>query len=81
MTDVRKKIVSILADKLGIEEEMVKEETSFTDLGADSLDKLDIIMHLEEDFGVEVMDVDVRQIETVGDIFKEMDRLLSEKAL
>ena len=80
MTDVRKKIVSILADKLGVEEERVKEETSFTDLGADSLDKLDIIMDLEEAFGVEVMDVDVRQIETVGDIFKEMDRLLSEKA-
>lgn len=80
MTDVRKKIVSILADKLGVEEERVKEETSFTDLGADSLDKLDIIMDLEEAFGVEVMDVDVRQIETVGDIFKEMDRLLQEKA-
>ncbi|MDF2615219.1 MAG: acpP [Clostridia bacterium] len=65
---VFEKLQAIVADKLGIEESEVKLESTFRDdLGADSLDLFEIVMALEEEFGVSISNEDVEQIQTAGD--------------
>jgi len=62
------KLQAIVADKLGIEESEVKMESTFRDdLGADSLDLFEIVMALEDEFGVSISNEDVEQILSVGD--------------
>lgn len=66
---VFEKIKSIIADQLGVEESEIKTEASFVDdLGADSLDIVELIMALEEEFDIEIPDEDAEKIATVGDI-------------
>jgi len=60
-------VIAIIADQLGISEAEITEETSFADLGADSLDLFQIISALEEEFNVEFDNDDVEKIKTVGD--------------
>jgi len=60
------KIRSIVVDQLGVEEEEVTMETSFEDLNADSLDVVELIMALEEEFGIEIPDEDAEKLTTVG---------------
>jgi acyl carrier protein len=60
--------MSIIADQLGVEQEKVVSGANFTeDLGADSLDLAELMMALEEEFGVEIPDEDAEKILTVGD--------------
>ena len=60
------KVKEIIIDKLGVEEEKISPEASFVDdLGADSLDTVELIMQLEEEFGVEIPDEDAEKITTV----------------
>ena len=60
------KVKDIIIDKLGVEEEKIKSEASFVDdLGADSLDTVELIMQLEEEFGIEIPDGDAEKITTV----------------
>ena len=60
------KVKEIINDKLGVEEEKIASEASFVDdLGADSLDTVELIMHLEEEFGIEIPDDDAEKITTV----------------
>ena len=60
------KVKDIIIDKLGVEEEKISKEASFVDdLGADSLDTLELIMQLEEEFGIEIPDDDAEKITTV----------------
>ena len=60
------KVKDIIVDKLGVEEEKIKSEASFVDdLGADSLDTVELIMQLEEEFGIEIPDDDAEMITTV----------------
>ena len=69
--DIKSKVTKIVADHLGIEEEKVKEESSFIDdLGADSLDTVELVMAFEEEFGSEISDSDAEKILTVGDAVK-----------
>jgi acyl carrier protein len=60
------KFKDIIIDKLGVEEEKISKEASFVDdLGADSLDTVELIMQLEEEFGIEIPDDDAEKITTV----------------
>ena len=69
--DVSNKVKKIVADHLGIEEAKVTEESSFIDdLGADSLDTVELVMAFEEEFGSEISDSDAEKILTVGDAIK-----------
>ena len=68
MSEVRSKVVSIIVDKLGVEETEVTNEASFTnDLGADSLDTVELIMEFEKEFNLSIPDEEAEKIETVGD--------------
>ena len=60
------KVKEIIIDKLGVEEEKIASEASFVDdLGADSLDTVELIMQLEEEFGIEIPDENAEQMTTV----------------
>ncbi len=66
--ELMKKIKSIVDDKLSISEDQITEEASFIDdLGADSLDQVELIMAMEEEFDVSIPDEDAEKIETVKD--------------
>ena len=68
MSEIESKVVEIIVDKLGVDEAEVKNEASFAnDLGADSLDTVELIMELEKEFGVTIPDSDAEKIQTVGD--------------
>ena len=68
MENLENKIKEIIIDKLGIEESVITESASFTnDLGADSLDTVELIMEFEKEFNVSIPDEDAEKIGTVGD--------------
>jgi acyl carrier protein len=74
MSDIRSKVVSIIVDKLGVEESEVTNEASFTnDLGADSLDTVELIMEFEKEFNLSIPDEEAEKIETVGDAVKYIE--------
>ena len=63
------KIKSIVVDQLGVDEDQVTEDASFVDdLGADSLDTVELIMAFEEEFDIEIPDEDAQKIKTVKDV-------------
>ena len=69
--EISNKVKKIVADHLGIDEAKVNEESSFIDdLGADSLDTVELVMAFEEEFGSEISDSDAEKILTVGDAVK-----------
>ena len=69
--DVASKVKKIVADHLGIDESKVTEESSFIDdLGADSLDTVELVMAFEEEVGSEISDSEAEKILTVGDAVK-----------
>ena len=66
MSDIASRVKAIIVDKLGVDENEVVNEASFTnDLGADSLDTVELIMQLEEEFGLEIPDESAEQMTTV----------------
>lgn len=68
MSEIATKVKSIITDKLGVEESQVVPEASFTnDLGADSLDTVELIMELEKEFDLSIPDEEAEKIVTVGD--------------
>ncbi len=68
MSDVAKKVKEIVAEQLGVDEDKVNNESSFMDdLGADSLDTVELVMALEEEFDIEIPDEDAEKIQTVQD--------------
>ena len=67
MSDVSNKVIAIIVDKLGVEESEVTQEASFTnDLGADSLDTVELIMEFEKEFNIAIPDDHAENIGTVG---------------
>ncbi|MEC7927490.1 MAG: acyl carrier protein [Candidatus Neomarinimicrobiota bacterium] len=68
------KVKDVVLDKLGVEDSQITMEASFVDdLGADSLDTVELIMELEEEFGIEIPDDDAENITTVGAAVKYID--------
>ena len=68
MSDVASRVKAIIVDKLGVEETEVTPTASFTnDLGADSLDTVELIMEFEKEFGISIPDDQAEKIGTVGD--------------
>ena len=68
MSDIAKRVKEIVAEQLGVEEALVVPEASFMDdLGADSLDTVELVMALEEEFDIEIPDEDAEKITTVKD--------------
>ena len=77
---VEEKIKSIIAEQLGVKIEEVTPQASFIDdLGADSLDTVELIMALEEEFGVEIPDEDAEKMTTVGDAMKYIEEKTANK--
>ncbi len=67
--ELEQKVKEIIADQLGVEIEKLTEDAKFVDdLGADSLDVVELIMAFEEEFGIEIPDEDAEKIQTVGDV-------------
>ncbi len=68
MSEIANRVTDIITDKLGLDKEQVTENASFTtDLGADSLDTVELIMEFEKEFNLEIPDEDAQQIKTVKD--------------
>ena len=68
MSEIASRVKAIIVDKLGVEESEVTNEASFTnDLGADSLDTVELIMEFEKEFGITIPDDKAEGIKTVGD--------------
>ena len=77
---VQDKITEIIVEQLGVKPEEVVPEASFVDdLGADSLDTVELVMALEEEFGIEIPDEDAEKIQTVGDAVRYIDEKAGAK--
>lgn len=75
MSDVAARVKAIIVDKLGVDENEVTPEASFTnDLGADSLDTVELIMEFEKEFGVAIPDTMADKIVTVGDAIDHIEK-------
>ena len=69
------KVKDVIIDKLGVEEKSIKSEAHFVDdLGADSLDTVELIMEFEEEFGIEIPDDDAEKITTVGSAVEYIEK-------
>ena len=76
MDEMKAKVKDIIVKKLGVEESQITDDASFTkDLGADSLDTVELIMEFEKEFNVTIEDSDAEKIQTVGNVLA----YLSEK--
>ncbi len=68
MSEIAERVTAIIVDKLGVNETEVKPEATFAqDLGADSLDTVELIMEFEKEFGLQIPDDQAEKIQTVGD--------------
>ena len=80
MSELADKVKSIVSEQLGVKIEEVKEEAKFIDdLGADSLDTVELVMALEEEFGAEIPDEDAEKLTTVGEAIKYVEDKASSK--
>lgn len=74
MSETANRVQAIITEKLGVAAESVTPEASFTaDLGADSLDTVELIMEFEKEFDLEIPDEDAQAIKTVGDAINYID--------
>jgi acyl carrier protein len=74
VTSVRDKVIEIVCEQMGQSKDKVTETTSFiTDLGADSLDTVELVMELEDEFDLSIPDEEAEKIKTVGDAIKYIE--------
>lgn len=77
--NTEQQVIAIVSEKLGVDQEKIKTETSFVgDLGADSLDMVELLMNLEDSFKMTIPDEDAENIKTVGDAVKYIEENKSE---
>lgn len=77
--DIQAKVKEIIMDKLGVEESQITPEASFiNDLGADSLDIVELIMAFEQAFNIQIPDEDSEKIQNVGDVYKYLKEKLPQ---
>ncbi len=75
MATVKERVISIVAEQLGVNKEQVAPETSFVnDLGADSLDTVELVMELEEEFDINIPDDAAEKIQTVGQAIEFIEK-------
>lgn len=75
MAEIAEKIKKIIVDKLGVDESEVTNEASFTnDLGADSLDTVELIMEFEKEFDISIPDEEAEKIQTVGEVINYLNK-------
>jgi acyl carrier protein len=78
MEDVNQKVKEIIMERLGVSEEKITPEASFiNDLGADSLDTVELMMELEEAFGISIEDEEAEKIQTVKDAVDYLEKKLA----
>ena len=74
MENIEQRVRKIIAEQLGVNETEIKNESSFVDdLGADSLDTVELVMALEEEFGNEIPDEQAEKLQSVGDVIKYIE--------
>ncbi len=80
MSDIAAKVKAIIVDKLGVDESEVTNDASFTnDLGADSLDTVELIMEFEKEFDLSIPDDQAEKIATVGEAIKHIEEGIKSK--
>ena len=74
MADVADRVIEIVAEQMNVEKEQITPETSFVnDLGADSLDTVELVMEFEDEFDINIPDEDAEKIQTVGEAIKYIE--------
>lgn len=77
MSEIAEKVKAIIVEKLSVEESEVTEKASFTnDLGADSLDTVELIMEFEKEFNISIPDEEAEKIATVGDAITYLEKVV-----
>ncbi|MFO8034748.1 MAG: acyl carrier protein [Candidatus Bipolaricaulota bacterium] len=80
MSEIGDRVREIIAEQLLVELDEVTDEASFVeDLGADSLDTVELIMEFEDEFGVEIPDEDAEKVQTVGESISYIEKMVQEK--
>jgi acyl carrier protein len=79
VADVKERVIDIVAEQLGVSKDKISEETSFVnDLGADSLDTVELVMELEEEFDINIPDDAAEKIQTVGQAIEHIEQAVDE---
>ncbi|MFK7770012.1 MAG: acyl carrier protein [Mariniblastus sp.] len=74
MSSVEERVVNIVAEQLGVDKDKIKRESNFVnDLGADSLDTVELVMELEEEFDINIPDDAAEKIQTVGEAISHIE--------
>jgi acyl carrier protein len=77
--EIEKKVKEIIVEQLGVNPDQVTHEASFLeDLGADSLDTVELVMSFEEEFGAEIPDEDAEKLQTVGDVIRYIEERVNK---
>ncbi|MBR2638817.1 MAG: acyl carrier protein [Bacteroidaceae bacterium] len=80
MSEIEARVKQIIVEKFGVMESQVTSEASFTnDLSADSLDRVELIMEIEDEFGISIPEEQAENIATVGDAVKFVEKAVAEK--
>lgn len=80
MSDMVEKVKDIIAEELGVEREKLTDEASFMeDLGADSLDTVELVMAFEKEFDIDIPDEEAEKLRTVGDALKYLEEKIGSR--
>lgn len=78
INEIKTRVINVVVKKLGVEESQVTEEASFIkDLGADSLDTVEVMLELEKEFNISIAEEDQEKVQTVGDVMKYLNEKLN----